>query len=174
MAFVCVLENSNEASIISSDGKAISVIPIGYDDSGDETYALVVTLDRQAGGDMELSFWIEADSGVGEPYNYFSGRDTRYFIFSSDRAKILAALLSVIRELVVAFWPKCVTMFTVDENLPPNALKKFNVIAMLFERLGYRIRCPDSYYGRRVWNMERMEQELESAASSLEGDKNGS
>lgn len=156
MAFVLDLDlQAVQYDVHTKGERSLVVIPVGYDDYDDWSYSLFVSLEPQAGGEIELSFClVQYDGETDSEHPYWDAADVRRFINSHDRRIILACLLRAVHFLLESLKPQKVFVATIG-SVENGAERKYVAIARVFELCGYAVHCADSYHGQRAWWMER-------------------
>lgn len=157
MAFVCALVDENDYINADRSGNSwvISTI-VGYDDSDDAVYYLIVLMDVIPGGQHELRFCIDVYHGeTDRTTTLWSAEDVAKIIGKDDRKKVLAALLKIVQQLVIVVRPIEFVMNTAVG--PEKAEAKHVALGTVFEHCGYKVNVFDSYKGRRLWRMKRQD-----------------
>jgi hypothetical protein len=159
MAFVCTISDESFSTEVFINGSSTGcVINVGYDDTSDKGFSVVVGLETAPGGGHEFFFFLlEVDGGTGAEHPYWCGKDVAKFIGKDDRNQILRAILGVTEFILTEIKPKSVNYCTHDQNPPEEALVKHFLIANVFEECGYEVRTADPYHGKRIWWMELRE-----------------
>jgi hypothetical protein len=99
-------------------------------------------LEGKVAGIFDLQFGTrerDVESGAVGPLDFSSAAAARW-IPDRFKADVLGVLLEAVGALLVAVHPSYVTMETYYGNLPPRALKKYQVICEKFADHGYAIR----------------------------------
>lgn len=139
-----------------------AIVRIGRDPVRDLYYSAFLAFDTVAGhpnDQLEFVFCIiEADEYGTENRRIWSGLETKHLFKHEDRATILAAVLTALKQLISNTKPKSVYRCTRDAHAPDKAGIKHIRIARVFESCGYVVRTADPYGGRVVWWMDLAEQ----------------
>lgn len=166
MAFVCTAGGDNLHVDFFRRGDAyIVLVPIGYDDTENVNYFVVVGLEPTNVGALEYFFHIvRVDGETGEETPYWSGAQTASTITGDDRTEVLNAVLNATAALISQVKPELVFRCTRDEYPPEEALEKHFAISQVFINLGYTVTKADPYLGKHCWWMERDPEKAEGNA----------
>lgn len=154
MAFVRTLPS--HFNLVHLNSAVTSILMIGYDDDETTTYSAAVSLSRNPTLEYELSFWVVETTGDGDAYELRDGRSTR-FLRGSDRKFTLDVIATAAKLCVDRLLPVQIHMLTYESGLPEKALIKYRHIARHIQISGYQVREAESYYGKRLWAFERLE-----------------
>lgn len=153
MAFILAIDEVFEVITTGAVARVQSVI--GFDPNKNVSYSAAVSLDfgTPAYG-AEFNFWIEEDrDGSPACETYWNSTET-HFIRGSDRQAVLNWVVSAAELLVSQTRPECVSMATMEPDLPIRALRKYMMIRDIFAKRGFLIRATKSK-GYVSWLMER-------------------
>lgn len=156
MPFVGTLaEDACHAEYFRDGEEHLVLVRVGYDESGDKNYSIMVGLSPQPPGELELIFaLIEADTESDSERAIFDAREAANIINKDDRQKIMRAILSAAKLLLDQVRPKYFIMATRDGHLPQKALAKYYQLNQLFMKSGYSVTATDPYHGKLSWWME--------------------
>jgi hypothetical protein len=146
----------------TNDVESVASASLGYDTDTNFTYGVAVALVSRPGYHpdeevREIVFYLYAineDAGVDN--RWLDGADTKPFIpDKGDRAYILAAIASLLDELIQQNAPNLVFMCTTSPNLPDEALQKYHLLCRVMTHHGYKTGQSEPYNGYKQWIFER-------------------
>lgn len=157
MAFIFTVDLSAPipTQIFRSSGSCAIVVHVGIDDDCPLSYALIVGLAAGAGCDEFYFKLMEVDAETGEERDYWDGKEVGEIILKPDRSKVLQVLLRVTALLIKEARPDCFYCCTHGDNMPPQALEKYEAINEIFRANGYTVELTNTDRGRYSWWMER-------------------
>ena len=141
MPYVFDLERDFEREPhVDTDGTHSIDFALGYDLDQFLVVLMSVMLVADESGAYELCFGIrtrsaERPSSVSPPDYSFTTATT--FVPRDASEEVLATVLAAIRILVEAVRPDDIVMETFHANLPPKAMKKYQLISTLLDELSY-------------------------------------
>ena len=159
MVFKCsLLSGEFHPDIHRRGNDYLVVVPIGYDLDENTLYSLIVSLGPQAGGDMELIFYIYVEDFNGiEIESIFESYRTKFLFTKTDRRLILEKLLFSIELLIQTGKPASIFFTTNGMDAEEKAMQKYVRIALVCKMCGYVGGRFDSYCGEYVWKLTRSE-----------------
>lgn len=146
--------------VLSDGSEFIIRAPVGYCADTGCVYSLGVTLTPMvATGTLELRFFIvEAQPDASHIAVWWDGSSSLPVISDPGHRHLIRSLmLTAVATLIDAESPDAVEMVTHTADLPDAALSKFYDIAGVFRRKGYQARRADSYHGRLIWMMRKVQ-----------------
>lgn len=156
MAFVWGIEPQAgiEIEVFYDERECSAIMPIGYDDSNDNTISTFVAMAPLPTGDYEIVFCIiSADPETASREEYWDGRDTINLFNREDREKVLSILCASAEAVLNYQRPRCVRMYA-DADIPDKARQKYGVLMGVFAEAGYEIRLGTRQVGRDEWIAE--------------------
>ncbi|MFZ2869224.1 hypothetical protein [Zavarzinia sp.] len=158
MAYISTISSASaHFEVFRQGSSALIVENLGYDPVAGKAYSLMLALEPLPGSpdilvEAEMAFCIvEEDDLLDESRQIWSGLDTARLIPKAERKRILLHVLAAIEAMVRNVPAEVIHYFTMDEDPPQKALRKFVDIARRFETCGYEVRTYDPYHGRCVW-----------------------
>lgn len=157
MAFIFTVDLADPipTQIFRRSGNCAITVHIGMDDDCPLSYSLVVGLAVSAGCDEFYFQLIEIYAETGEERGYWDAKEVGAIIMEPDRAKVLQVLLRVTRLLIKDARPDCFYCCTHGDNMPPQALEKYEAINEVFRASGYTVSLTSADRGRYSWWVER-------------------
>lgn len=155
MAFILTHTAISTIFEVESSGSVFFVTAtVGIDPELDAAYSITVSLyfGLPCYG-AELNFWITERRGDIVTDVFWDGTRTR-FIRGADRNAILQWLLIATEVLISAAGVDCVTMTTMEANLPITALNKYLRIKNVFTKCGYSVSEREPFHGIKCVDSE--------------------
>jgi hypothetical protein len=159
MAFVCTITAESYHADVFRNGNAYSaIVNIGCDNEEPKSYSVVVGLEPNPAGQMELFFVVVEAFADGTEYEHWSGLQTR-FLSRQERVLVMEIIADATKSLIERAKPDCILVVTHDDNPPEKALIKHRMIVSIVAHSGYRVTQSDQYHGKMVWIAERLATE---------------
>lgn len=157
MPYTSDLEHETDISVALFENafEAIARVPIGHDDEAKIQYSVMaglITLPEETYGEgaMEVSFEVVEISDAS-PIYYCDGRETKNFLVSEERRKVLDIVCLAVHTLVERRNPKLITMSTKYGPTPKQALMKYELVSKTIRQAGYVGGSADSYNDLDLW-----------------------
>jgi hypothetical protein len=161
MAYVFDLEREDDFEIfIDADGSRIVDFALGYDLDSSLVILMSVMLIPDESGAFELCFGIRKRNVENalevSPPDYRS-ETAKQFVPRTETENVRSAILSTIEALVKAVKPEDIIMETFHANLPPRAMKKYDLICEILAKNFYRLtdQFRDGTDGKDYWSFSR-------------------
>jgi hypothetical protein len=159
LAYVSTIQEDWHAEAFRRGNAYQIVVNIGHDEATNCTYSIALGLEPQPGGAMEYYFCIIVYNGnTDEETSCFSGLESTNILPQVQRGAVLRAFLHATRLLLIQVNPANVNWCTWDQNLPEKALRKYLLIARVFESAGYRVESAAPHNGQYFWHAERLNE----------------
>jgi len=157
MAFISSITEDSFQADVFREGKEYSIhVHVGYDDSENKTYSVVVGLSPIPPGEYEYYFaLIEVDADTDSERMIWDGRQTKEIIGETERREILRVVMGLTKGLLDQVKPPIFYMATHGEYLPDRAMTKYRALHQVFRDCGYNITQTDPYHGKRSWWMDK-------------------
>jgi hypothetical protein len=153
LAFILAIDEVSEVVTTGAVARVQSVI--GFDPDENVSYSATVSLDSGTPSyGAELNFWIDENREGFLPGETFWNSTQTHFIKGPDRQAVLQWILNATDMLISQTAPECVSMATMDSDLPTKAIRKYMMIKAIFAKHGFLIRTKESK-GYISWLMER-------------------
>lgn len=155
-------DNQIPASLHSNkeEGLFTGRVQIGWDQEEHAVYSAVVVLAPAIPGrlgEFELFFDVVKAFGKAEVEEFRDGRSTKSFLQGRDRSDVLCVICDLARELISLAKPETLHYMTLDTDLPPKALVKYEILCKAIREIGYRGAQVDAYLGTNMWQFEKIE-----------------
>jgi hypothetical protein len=161
MPYLFDLENDfDQEPFVDADGSHIIDFALGYDVDHSLIVLMSVMLIADPSGAFELCFGIRRRSASNvqdiSPPDYSSATARRY-VPRSAATDVLELIVIAIIALVRKAKPEHVIMETFHANLPPKAMKKYEVIVSVLEWQSYRLveQFRNEEDGKDYWSFTR-------------------
>jgi hypothetical protein len=161
MAYVFDLERDfDQEPYVDAGGARVIDFALGYELDRSLVIVMSVMLVPDESGAFELCFGIRTRSATDptdvSPPDYDSVT-ARQFVPREATTEVLGAILSAVVVLVKSARPHDIIMETFHANLPPWAMKKYEMISIALEGLSYQLRDQfrDEIDGKDYWAFNR-------------------
>jgi hypothetical protein len=156
LAFISALWNGTlHINAFVRDEAHVRLIWIGYDMVHPLNYHLMVELYPTEQGTEYAFAMVTEDRMTGHCHPEFDSSKTNALIPKSYRPKIREVLFSQTEQIVRATNFPSFFMTTFCDNLPADALEKYERLCEIFRRCGYSVTYTEPEPGKHFWFMNQ-------------------